>query len=34
MVKACGQFVVFLYEGNVYTGKIVNFKVEKETRYS
>jgi hypothetical protein len=26
--KACGQFVVFLYEGNVYPGKIIRFNEE------
>jgi hypothetical protein len=28
VIKACFQFVVFVYEGNVYTGKIINFKAE------
>jgi hypothetical protein len=28
LTKACGQFVVSLYEGNVYLGKIINFKAE------
>jgi hypothetical protein len=25
VIKACGQFVVFLYEGNIYPGKIISF---------
>jgi hypothetical protein len=28
VIKSCGQFVVFLYKGNVYLVKIINFKVE------
>jgi hypothetical protein len=28
VIKACGQFVVFLYEGNVYPGKITYFNEE------
>jgi hypothetical protein len=28
VVRACGQFVVFLYEGKVYPGKIINLKAE------
>jgi hypothetical protein len=24
VIKACGQFVVFLYEGNVYPGEIIS----------
>jgi hypothetical protein len=28
VIKACGQFVAFLYEGNVYLGIILNFNEE------
>jgi hypothetical protein len=28
VIQACGQFVVLLYEGNVYPGKTVSFKEE------
>jgi hypothetical protein len=28
VIKACGQFLVFLYEGNVYPRKIISFNEE------
>jgi hypothetical protein len=29
VIEPCGQFVVFLYKGYIYAGKIISFKVEK-----
>jgi hypothetical protein len=28
MINACGQFLEFLYEGNVYPGNIISFNEE------
>jgi hypothetical protein len=28
VIKACGQFVVFLYEGNAYPGQKISFNKE------
>jgi hypothetical protein len=27
-IKTCGQFVVFLHEGNVHPGKVISFNGE------